>query len=47
MTIETKELVMSESLRKKVDLVCRFTCVKYELINEMITDNLMNVNTYL
>ena len=24
---------MSESLRKKVDMICRFACVKYELIN--------------
>ena len=33
MTIETKELVISEELKKKVDMICRFTCVKYELIN--------------
>ena len=33
MTIETKELVISEELRKKVDMICRFACVKYELIN--------------
>ena len=33
MTIETKELVISESLRKKVDMICRFASVKYELIN--------------
>lgn len=32
MTIETKELVISKELKKKVDMVCRFTCVKYELI---------------
>ncbi len=33
MTIETKELVLSEELRKKIDMICRFACVKYELIN--------------
>ncbi len=33
MTIETKELVISEELKKKVDMICRFACVKYELIN--------------
>ena len=33
MTIETKELVISENLRKKVNMICRFACVKYELIN--------------
>ena len=30
MTIETKELVISEELRKKVDMICKFACVKYE-----------------
>ncbi len=29
MTIETKELVLSEELRKKIDMICRFACVKY------------------
>ena len=33
MTIETRELVLSEELRKKIDMICRFACVKYELIN--------------
>ena len=33
MTIETKELKISEELKKKVDMICRFACVKYELIN--------------
>ncbi len=33
MTIETKELVISDELKKKVDMICRFACVKYELIN--------------
>ena len=28
MTIETKELVISEELKKKVDMICRFACVK-------------------
>ncbi len=36
MTIETKELVISEELKKKVDMICRFVCVKYELINGSI-----------
>ena len=36
MTIETKKLIISEELRKKVDMVCRFACVKYELINGSI-----------
>lgn len=33
MTMETKELVISEELRKKVDMICRLACVKYELMN--------------
>lgn len=33
MTIETKELVISEYLKNKVDMICRFASVKYELIN--------------
>lgn len=33
MTIETKALVISEELKRKVDMICRFACVKYELIN--------------
>lgn len=33
MTIETKELAISENLRKKVDMICRFASVKYEIIN--------------
>ena len=33
MTIETKELVISENLRKKIDMICRFASVKYEIIN--------------
>lgn len=36
MTIETKALVISEELRKKVDMICRFASVKYELVNGSI-----------
>ena len=36
MTIETKELVISEKLKKKVDMVCRFVSVKYEIVNGSI-----------
>lgn len=43
MTIEIKELVISEELRKKVDMICRFACVKYELINGMGI-NIKNTN---
>ena len=27
LTIETKELVISEELKKKVDMICKFACV--------------------
>ena len=43
MTIETKELVISEELKKKVDMICRFACVKYELISGTII-SLKNTN---
>ena len=36
MTIETKELVINEELRKKVDMICKFASVKYELVNGSI-----------
>lgn len=43
MTIETKELVISEELRKKVNMICRFACVKYEQINGRVI-SLKNTN---
>ncbi len=43
MTIETKELVINEELKKKVDMICRFASVKYELINGIII-SLKNTN---
>lgn len=30
--IETKELKISEELGRKIDIICRFACVKYEFI---------------
>ena len=30
--IETKELKISEELNRKIDMICRFACVKYEFI---------------
>lgn len=30
--IETKELKISEELNGKIDIICRFACVKYEFI---------------
>lgn len=43
MTIETKELVINEELRKKVDMICRFASVKYEFVNGCII-SLKNTN---
>ena len=31
--METKELVVSEELKRKVEILCRFANTKYELIN--------------
>ena len=28
LNIETKELIMSDKLKKKVDMICKFACVK-------------------
>ena len=33
MTIETKELVISEELKRKVEMICRFTYVDYSITN--------------
>ena len=30
---ETKELKMSNEFKKKIEMICKFACVKYELIN--------------
>ena len=30
MTIETKELVISEELKRNVEMICRFAYVEYE-----------------
>ena len=30
---ETKELKMSNEFRKKIEMICKFACVKYELVN--------------
>ena len=43
MTIETKEIVISENLGKKVVMICRFASVKYELINGSVI-SLKNTN---
>ena len=33
MKIETKELVVSEEIKRKVEMICRFDYVDYEFIN--------------
>ena len=44
LTIETKELVISEELKKKVDMICKFACVNnYSFENGNIV-NLRNTN---
>lgn len=30
--IETKNLKLSEELNRKTDMICRFSCVKYEFM---------------
>ena len=36
MTIETKELVIREELKRKVEMVCKFAYVDYTIINGSI-----------
>lgn len=33
LTIETKELKISEEIKRKVEIICRFSDVKYEILN--------------
>lgn len=51
MTIETKELIISAELKKKVDMIWKFACVKYELINGSIINikstNIAYVKPYI
>ena len=43
MTTETKELKISEELKRKVEMVCRFANVKYTIINGNI-ESIKNTN---
>ena len=43
MAIKTKELVISEELKRKIEMICRFTYVEYELINGNIK-SIKNIN---
>lgn len=42
-TIETRELAISKELKKKVDMICRFTCREYGFINGGVV-NVKNIN---
>ena len=47
LTIETKELNISEELKKKVDMICKFACVKPTYHNgnviNIVTSNIASV----
>jgi len=43
MTIETKKLVISEELKRKIEMICKFAYVKYSFTNGYII-NLKNTN---
>lgn len=51
LTIETKELKISDELKRKVEMICRFACVKYEFINGNIKSiketNIAYVNPHI
>ena len=36
LTIETKELEISDKLRKKIEMMCKFLCVRFIIINGRI-----------
>lgn len=38
LTIETKQLEISDELKRKVDMICRFSNVKYSFVNGTIKD---------
>ena len=47
MTIETKELVISEELKRKVEMICRFAYVDYSITNGSVK-SIKNTNiTYV
>ena len=41
--IETKNLKISEELNRKIDMICKFDCVKYEFISGNIK-SIKNIN---
>ncbi len=43
LNIETKELIISEKLKKKVDMICKFACVKPTYQNGNVI-NIVNSN---
>ena len=43
LNIETKELIISEKLKKKVDMICKFACVKPTYHNGNVI-NIVNSN---
>lgn len=43
MTIETKELVISNELKRKVEMVCRFANTKYTITNGNVK-SIKNIN---
>ena len=43
MTIETKKLVISEELKRKVEMICRFAYVEYSITNGNIK-SIKNIN---
>ena len=42
--LKTKELKISKELKRKIEMICKFACVKYELINgDIISVNNTNL----
>ena len=48
MTIETKKLVISEELKRKVEMICKFAYVEYSFTNGYIKNtNIAYVKPYI
>ena len=49
--IETKELKISDELNRKIEMICRFACVKYEFIpiniKSIKNTNIAYANTHI
>ena len=46
MTIETKKLVISEELKRKIEMICKFAYVEYSFTNGYIINMFTSLITF-